>query len=57
MLDGQRGTTESCARGDSDWKKPFTVRMAKHWNRLPRELINAPCLSAFKRIHLDNPIN
>lgn len=32
-----------------------TVRVAKHWNRLPREVADAPCQSAFKR-HLDNSL-
>lgn len=27
----------------------FTERVVKHWNRLPRELINVLSLSAFKR--------
>ncbi|KAK4815952.1 hypothetical protein QYF61_010446 [Mycteria americana] len=34
----------------------FTGRVIKHWNRLPREVIDAPCLSVFKR-HLDNALN
>jgi len=34
----------------------FTKRMVKHWNRLPREVINAPSLSMLKR-HLDNALN
>ncbi|KAK4819996.1 hypothetical protein QYF61_017375 [Mycteria americana] len=34
----------------------FTERVVKRWNRLPRELVNAPCLSVFKRL-LDNALN
>ncbi|KFO94664.1 hypothetical protein N320_10504, partial [Buceros rhinoceros silvestris] len=29
-------------------KKFFTVRMAKHWNRLPGEAVDASSLEAFK---------
>ena len=29
-------------------KKFFTVRMVRHWNRLPREAVNAPCMEALK---------
>ena len=29
-------------------KKFFTVRVARHWNRLPIEVMDAPSLKAFK---------
>jgi len=34
----------------------FTERVVKPWHRLPREVVNAPSLSVFKR-HLDNTLN
>ena len=34
----------------------FTERVVKPWNRLPGEMVDAPCLSVFKR-HLDNALN
>jgi len=29
-------------------KKCFTMRMVRHWNRLPREAVDAPSLELFK---------
>ncbi|KFQ78554.1 hypothetical protein N337_12272, partial [Phoenicopterus ruber ruber] len=29
-------------------KKFFTMRVVRHWNRLPKEAVDAPSLEAFK---------
>ncbi|KFV49577.1 hypothetical protein N341_09299, partial [Tyto alba] len=29
-------------------KKLFMIRVLKHWNRLPREVVDAPSLETFK---------
>ena len=40
-------------------QKSYTVRVVRHWNRLPREVVDAPFLDTFKvklDQALDNPI-
>lgn len=48
----------SCTRGRFRLviRKHFFTKRVKDWNRLLREVINAPGLSVFKR-HLDNVLN
>ena len=36
-------------------KHLFTERVVEHWHRLPREVVDAPCLSVFQR-HLDSAL-
>ncbi|KGM00113.1 hypothetical protein N301_07649, partial [Charadrius vociferus] len=37
-------------------KKFFTVRVVRHWNRMPGEVVDAPSLEVFKA-RLDGALN
>jgi len=57
--DGMRGNGSKLCLGrfKLDMRKHFfTERMVKHWNRLAREVVDAPSLSVFKG-HLDNALD
>jgi len=54
--DGKTGMAQSCwSEGRFTLgvrKHLFTVSVTKHWNSLPGEIVDDPCLPVFKR-HLD----
>ena len=37
-------------------KKGFTIRVTRHWHRLPREVVDAPSLEIFK-VRLDRALS
>ncbi|KFP97362.1 hypothetical protein N329_11836, partial [Haliaeetus albicilla] len=37
-------------------KKFFTMSVVKHWNKLPREVVDAPSLETFK-VRLDGALS
>ena len=37
-------------------KRFFTIRVVRHWNRLPRDVVDAPSLETFK-VRLDGALS
>ena len=38
------------------WRKILTIRVVRHWHRLPREEVDAPSLQIFK-VRLDGALS
>jgi len=56
LVSGDRMCGNCSKLHQKSFRLDITVRFVKHWNRLPREVVNTPRLSVFKR-HLDNVLN
>jgi len=50
------GQVNKCRFRQDLRKKFFTVRVVKHWHKLPREAVHAPSLETFKA-KLDGALN
>jgi len=51
-----RGNGFKRKEGRFTYKKCFTIRLVRHWHRLPREVVDAPPLETFK-VRLDGALS